>query len=389
MRSLTVKEVAAINRPGTWRASTNLYVQVGDTGTKAWLFRYTRGGRAHGMGLGSLDLVTLAEARDKALLCRKLLLDGIDPLEARRSKRAEALLAATAILTFRDCARRYIEAHAKGWRNGKHRQQWRNTLETYAYPVVGDLPVAAIDTGLIMQIIEPLWTTKTETASRLRGRLESILDWATARNYRTGENPARWRGHLDKLLPARAKVAPVNHHDALPYAELPAFMAQLRGQAGVAAQCLELTILTAARTGEAIGARWSEIDLDARTWKVPAERTKGGKEHTVPLSDRALEVLAAVPRSGDYVFENGRAGHPISNMAMTMLLRRMGRDVTVHGFRSTFRDWAAEQTHYQNHVVEMALAHTIGDKVEAAYRRGDLLARRRELLNDWARYCAS
>ena len=242
-----------------------------------------------------------------------------------------------------------------------------------------------------MQIIEPLWTTKTETASRLRGRLESILDWATARNYRTGENPARWRGHLDKLLPKRSKVAPVNHHDALPYAELPAFMQQLRGQAGVAAQCLEFTILTAARTGEAIGAQWSEIDLEARTWRVPAERMKGGKEHTVPLSDRAIEILAALPRSGgDVVFENGRAGHPISNMAMIMTLRRMGRgDLTVHGFRSTFRDWAAEQTHHQNHVVEMALAHTIGDKVEAAYRRGELLAKRRELMDDWASYCTS
>ena len=307
------------------------------------------------------------------------------------SKRAQVLLAAAATITFRECAKRYIEAHSQGWRNGKHRQQWRNTLETYAYPVIGDLPVAAIDTGLIMQIIEPLWTTKTETASRLRGRIEIILDWATARNYRTGENAARRRGHLDKLLPNRSKVAPVNHHDALPYAELPAFMQKLRRQAGIAPQCLEFTILMAARTGEAIGARWSEIDLGARTWKVPAERMKGGKEHTVPLSNRATEILAALPRSGsDVVFENGRAGHPISNMAMTMTLRRMGRDdITVHGFRSTFRDWAAEQTHHQNHVVEMALAHTIGDKVEAAYRRGELLAKRRELMTDWASYCTS
>ena len=232
MRPLTVKQVAALNEPGTWWVSRNLYVQVGDTRTKAWLFRYMLNGRAHGMGLGSLELVTLAEARDKALLCRKLLLDGSDPLEAHRQKRVQTLLAAAATITFRDCAQRYIEAHAKGWKNGKHRQQWRNTLETYAYPVICELPVAAVDTALIMQVIEPIWTTKTETASRLRGRLESILDWATARNYRTGENPARWRGHLDKLLPARAKVAPVEHHQALPYAELPVFVAQLRGQAG-------------------------------------------------------------------------------------------------------------------------------------------------------------
>jgi integrase len=243
----------------------------------------------------------------------------------------------------------------------------------------------------VLRILEPIWTTKTETASRLRGRIESILDWATARRYRQGENPARWRGHLDQLLPSRAKVAPVQHHEALLYAELPAFMARLREQAGAAARCLELTILTATRTGEAIAARWSEIDLAARTWTVPSERMKASKEHVVPLSGRVVEILKALPRSGsDYVFEKGHAGRPISNMAMTMTLRRMGRgDITVHGFRSTFRDWAAEQTGYPNHVVEMALAHTIGDKVEAAYRRGDLLEKRRALMRDWAAYCTA
>ena len=345
MRPLTVKEVAAITRPGSHRVSRNLYVQVTESGTKSWLFRYMRNGSSHGMGLGSLELVTLAEARDKALLCRKLLLNGIDPLEERRTKRTQALLTAASQITFRDCATRYIAAHALGWRNGKHRQQWRNTLETYAHPVIGDLPVANIDTTLVLRIIEPIWTTKTETASRLRGRIESILDWATARNYRTGENPARWRGHLDKLLPARAKVAPVNHHEALPYAEIPAFMTKLRQQAGTAARCLEFVILTAVRTGEAIGAKWSEIDLAARTWTVPAERMKAGKPHVVPLSNRVVEILEALPRSGDLVFEGARVGKPISDMAMTMLLRRMGRaDIKVHGFRSTFRDWAAEQT---------------------------------------------
>jgi integrase len=389
MRPLTVKQIAGITRPGAHRVSANLYLQIGPTGTRSWLFRYTFNGTSHGMGLGPFELVTLAEARDKALLCRKMLLDGIDPLAERRTRRTEALLTAAAAVTFRVCARRYIEAHSIGWRNGKHRQQWTNTLETYAYPVIGDLPVAAIDTALIMQIIEPLWTTRTETASRLRGRLESILDWAKARNYRAGENPARWRGHLDQLLPARSKVAPVNHHDALPYTSMPAFMAGLRGQVGVAARCLEFTVLTAARTSEAIGAQWSEIDPAARTWTVPAERMKAGKEHVVPLSDPVLELLATLPRSGsDVVFENGRVGRPISNMAMAMTLRRMGHDgVTVHGFRSTFRDWAAERTDHQNHVVELALAHTISDKVEAAYRRGDLLDKRRQLMADWAIHC--
>jgi integrase len=389
MRPLTVKEVVAITRPGTWRVSRNLYVQVGDTGTKSWLFRYMRDGRSHGMGLGSLELVTLAEARDKALLCRKMLLDGIDPLEERRSRRTQALLTTTSRITFRTCAERYIEAHALGWKNGKHRQQWRNTLETYAYPVIGDLPVTDVDTGLVLEVIQPIWTTKTETASRLRGRIESILDWAAARRYRTGENPARWRGHLDKLLPARAKVAPVNHHKALPYAEIPAFMAELRRQAGAAARCLEFVILTAARTGEAIGARWSEIDMKARTWTVPGVRMKGGKDHIVPLSDRVVAILNEMPRSGELIFEGSRQGRPISDMAMTMLLRRMGwGSIKVHGFRSTFRDWAADCTNHQNHVVEMALAHAIGDKVEAAYRRGDLLEKRCGLMGDWTAYCS-
>jgi integrase len=390
MRPLTVKQVAALTGPGSYRASRNLYVQIGPAGTKSWLFRYMHNGRAHGMGLGSLELVTLAEARDKALLCRKMLLDGIDPLEARRSKQVQALLTAARQITFSDCAERYIAAHGIGWRNSKHRQQWTNTLKSYAYPVIGDLPVAAIDTGVVMQVLEPIWTTKTETASRLRGRIESILDWATARRHRQGENPARWRGHLDQLLPARSKVAPTEHHQALPYAELPAFMAQLRDQAGTAARCLELAILTATRSGETRGAKWSELELEAKTWKIPAARMKRVKDHSVPLSDRTLEILSALPRSGDYLFETGRAGKPISDMGMTMTLRRMGRGgITVHGFRSTFRDWAAEQTNYQNHVVEMALAHTIGDKVEAAYRRGDLLAKRRELMSDWAGYCTT
>lgn len=236
---------------------------------------------------------------------------------------------------------------------------------------------------------EPLWSTKTETASRLRGRLESILDWATARGYRTGENPARWRGHLDQLLPQRSKVAPVQHHSALPYAELPAFMTELRAQDGLSARALEFTILTAARSGEALGARWSEIDLKARTWTVPASRMKGGKEHVVPLSERVVKIVTTIPRSGDLLFEGAR-GRPLSDMSMTMLLRRMRNGAyKVHGFRSTFRDWTAEQTSYPNHVAEMALAHTIGDKVEAAYRRGDLIEKRRGLMDEWARYCSA
>jgi integrase len=383
-RDLTTRELAGLTRIGQHRVSPSLYLQITPSGTRSWLFRYQRNGKPRWLGLGPVDLVSLAEARAKALACRRRLYEGGDPLEERRAERATAGEG----LTFEICAERYIKAHEAGWRNGKHRAQWTSTLATYAEPVLGAVPVAAIDTSMIMQVLEPIWATKPETASRVRGRVESILDWATARGYRTGENPARWRGHLQRLLPARAKIAPVEHHAALPYGEVPGFMAELRQQAGTAARCLELVILTATRTGEAIGARWAEIDLQARTWTIPAARMKAGREHVVPLSAPALAVLQALPRTGELVFEGAREGRPISNMAMMMTLRRMGHgELTVHGFRSSFRDWAAEQTGHQNHVVEMALAHTIGDKVEAAYRRGNLMAKRQRLMRDWGRYC--
>jgi integrase len=407
VRDLNVKQVAALTKPGTYRVRKNLYLQIGPTGTKAWLFRYMRNGRSHGMGLGPLDLVTLAEASDKTLAYRKMLLNGADPLAARRAQRAQTALEAARTLTFKKCAEQYIAAHSKGWRNGKHHAQWESTLETYAYPVIGDLPVSDIDTALIMKIIEPLWigTTdeqgkpvppKTETASRLRGRIEAIWDWAKARNYCTGENPARWRGHLDKLLPKRSMVAPVNHHEALPYAQIPTFMAELRDRKGTAARCLEFIVLTAARSEAGRGARWDEIDMDARTWTVPAERMKrmngNGKSHVVPLSDAVLKLLKSVPRSGELVFEGDRHGRPISETSIRKLLGRMactkGTGVTQHGFRSTFKDWASERTSHPDIVSEMALAHTIPDKVQAAYRRGDLLQKRRDLMQDWAVYCA-
>ena len=295
-------------------------------------------------------------------------------------------------MTFQQCAEGYITAHRAGWRNGKHRDQWSNTLATYVNPVFGSLPVQNIDTALVMKAIEPIWSEKPETASRVRGRIEAILDWATARGFRVGENPARWRGHLDKLLPKKTKVRRVEHHAALPFAEMGTFLAELRKQSGVGARALEFAILTAARTGEAIGARWEELDLTERTWTIPAERMKAEKEHRVPLSDAAhpiLEELAKV-RHDDFVFPGDRADRPLSNMAMTMTLRRMGRgDLTVHGFRSSFRDWAAERTGFPAEVAEMALAHTVADKVEAAYRRGDLFQKRRQLMEAWARFCTT
>jgi integrase len=394
MKDWTVKQVEAVKAPGRHRVSANLYLQAEASPyggvTKSWLFRYMRHGQPHGYGLGSVELVSLAEARDAALACRKMLREGIDPIEAKRAREMAAKLERASIMTFADCAERYIATHRAGWRNDKHAGQWEATLATYAYPIFGQLPVAAVDTALVMKALEPIWTEVPETASRLRGRIEAVLGWATVRQYRAGDNPARWRGHLDKLLPARAKVRAVNHHTALPYADLPGFMAELRDQHGVAARCLEFVILTAARTGEAIGAKWPEIDSAAKLWRVPAERMKAGREHVVPLSDRAIEILEAMPRTGAFVFGGAREGRPLSNTAMLMAMRRMGRgDLTTHGFRSTFRDWAAERTAYPRDVAEMALAHTIGDKVEAAYRRGDLLAKRTRLMRDWGRYCTT
>jgi integrase len=312
-------------------------------------------------------------------------------VEARKAKRAEERLTAATATTFEQCAERYIAAHRSGWRNPKHAAQWPSTLKTYAYPVFGSLPVQAVDTGLVMKVLEPIWHAKPETASRVRGRIEAVLDWATVRGYRKGENPARWRGHLDKLLPARGKVRKVEHHAALPYAEMGDFMAALREQEGIAARALEFLILTAARTSEVIGARWQEFDLEGKLWIVSADRIKGGKEHRVPLSGAALTIIEAMKetRESEFVFPGGKAGKPLSNMAMLKALERMERtELTAHGFRSSFRDWSAERTNYPREVAEMALAHTVGDKVEAAYRRGDLFRKRRQLMAAWARYCA-
>jgi integrase len=349
-------------------------------------------GQAREMGLGPLHIVTLAEAREKAREARRLRHEGIDPIEARKAKQAEERLAAATAMTFQECAERYIEAHKPGWKNPKHAKQWPSTLETYVYPVFGSLPVQAIDVGLVMKVLEPIWQTKPETASRVRGRIEAVLDWAKARGYRNGENPAQWRGHLENLLPARSKVRKVEHHPALPYPEMADFIACLLKQDGIAARALEFLILTATRTNELIGARWEEFDLTKKVWTIPGERMKAGKEHRVPLSGRALEIIAEMQadRVNDhpFVFPGGRPEKPLSNMAMLKLLGRMGRDdLTAHGFRSSFRDWAAEVTLFPSEVVEMALAHTVGDKVEAAYRRGDLFEKRRELMEAWARYC--
>jgi len=344
------------------------------------------------MGLGSVSVFSLAEARERALAARKLVAEGIDPIESRRAQRQAKALEAAKAMTFRQASEAYIGAHKAGWRSPKSLAAWEGTLAADVYPIFGDLPLPSVDTGLVMKAIEPIWTKKPETASRVRGRIESILDYATVRGWRTGENPARWRGHLEALLPKKTKVRAVEHHAALPYTDIAAFLADLRRQDGIAARALEFAILTAARTGEVLGARWDEIDFGNRLWTIPANRMKAGKEHRLPLSDAALAIVEKMSeqRAGDYVFRGAAAGRPLSNMAFLMLLRRMKRDnFTAHGFRSTFSDWCAECTAFPAEVREMALAHAVGDKVEAAYRRGDLFEKRRQLAEAWAKFCAA
>jgi integrase len=390
---LTALKVARAKTPGMYADGGGLYLQVTERGA-SWLYRFMLNGRAREMGLGPLALFGLSDARAKALDARRLRHDGIDPIEARKAQRMRARLDAAKAMTFQQCAEAHIKAHRVGWRNGKHATQWEATLATYAGPIIGALPVQAIDTALVLKVLEPIWTVRSATASRLRGRIEAIVDWAKVRGYRGGENPARWRGHLDKLLPARSKVRKVEHHAALPYAELPGFLVALREHQGIAARALEFTILTAARTGEVIGARWSEVDLLDKTWTVPAGRMKAGREHRVPLPARALaileEMLAHRHSDDQFLFPGGKPGQPLSNMAFLMLLRGMGRgDLTTHGFRSSFRDWVAERTSFPSEVAEMALAHAVGNKVEAAYRRGDMFEKRRKLMEAWATFCTT
>jgi integrase len=392
---LSHRKVETLKQPGMHGDGGGLYLQVteGADGTprKSWLFRYVVGGRERQMGLGPLSDVPLAEARNRALAAREMRRAGKDPIAEREAERAEASLVAAKTMSFDECATAYIAAHRAGWRNIKHASQWMNTIATYCSPVFGELPVQLVDVGLVMKAIEPLWATKPETAGRVRGRIERILDWAKVRGYRHGENPARWRGHLDHLLPARGKIRRVQHHAALAYAEIPAFVTALRGRNAIAARALEFAILTAARTGEVLGAKWSEIDLDARVWVIPAERMKGGREHRVPLADRVLELIKNMMASkqNDYIFYGDRRA-TLSNMSLLMLLRRMGRnDITTHGFRSTFRDWVEEQTDTPRAVAELALAHAVGNAVEAAYRRGDLFDKRRVLMSKWSKFCES
>jgi integrase len=399
-----------------------LYLQCrttndGKSKSKSWLLRYEMHGRERWMGLGSESKVSLEQARDRAREAHKQLYDGIDPIDDRRTtrerQRTEALDKIARTRTFEEAAERYYEFHSKKWHNAKHSAQFLSSLKAYAYPTIGKTAVGSVNREMVLRILEPIWSTKNETASRVRSRIENVLDYAKTQGWRSGENPAAWSGNLKHALAAPGQIKDVENQPALPWDELPAFMVELRKRHGVAARGLELTILCASRTGEIIGARWDEFDFDKRVWTVPAERMgkqkkkKGKKKpHEVPLSDRAVAILEDLPREGDFVFPGGVAGQAISNMAMAAVIKRMNKEndkaglskwidpklnraIVPHGFRSTFRDWAAETTNYPNHVVEKALAHVIGDKVEAAYRRGGLIAKRKQLMDTWAKYCAS
>jgi len=385
---LSARELTKLKKPGRYAVGENVYLQISQWRTRSWIFRYIRDGRARHLGLGAFDLLTLGEARERGHALRRQLLDGIDPLQAKRAAKRQQMLASIHAKTFKDCGLAYIAAHESGWRGDHSRQQWSGSLAKYVYPKIGNMAVSDVDLASVLSVLEPIWTSVPETARRVRNRIELILDWATARGLRTGDNPARWKGLLESLLPDQRRANGVKHFPALDYRIMGAFMQKLRADKTIVARALEFAILTAARPGETVRARWSEID--GNVWTLPPERMKNHREHRVPLSRRAVELLSELPRGSDeYLFPALRTGEgamDIRNFAR--LLATLGHgDVTAHGFRSSFSDWAGERTAYAPHVVELALAHTIGNAVERAYRRGDLFDQRRQLMDAWARYC--
>jgi integrase len=391
LNRLTSLKVARAKRPGMYADGGSLYLRVAPGGSKQWIFRYAAStGRMRDMSLGAVHTFSLAEARERATEARKLRADGIDPLDHKRAQRAALRAADAKAMTFEQCARGFIKDNEAEWTNPKHRHEWETTLRKYVFPLLGSLPVEAIDTPLVLKVVKPLWERIPTTASRVLGRIQAVLGWATVHHYRSGDNPARWQGHLEHALPALSKVAKAEHHAALPYPQVGAFVAKLRKDSSVGARCLEFITLTAARLGEAINAEWDEIDLANRVWVVPGSRMKADREHRVPLSGAALAVLKAMQaiRQSDYVFPGTRQGRPVGeNTPVRLAKQAAGSNITVHGLRSTFRDWASERTSFSREVAEMALAHAIPNAVEAAYRRGDLFEKRRRLMEAWAKFC--
>ncbi len=389
VEKLTALKVKKIAKTGKYSDGKGLYLQVTRQLVKSWIFRYERGGSEHYMGLGPVHSVGLLEAREEARKARLLLQRGIDPLGHKTEALAKNKAHKVSNKVFRDCMVEYIDSHKSSWRSEKHKKQWEATLLKYACPQFGAMNVRLIDTPLVLKALEPIWNKKTETATRLRERIERILSWAATKGYREGENPARWRGHLEELLPKPAKVKKVKHHPSLPYMQLGKFWCGLQLEKGIPARALAFTILTACRTGEVIYAKWEEFDFAAKVWAIPPERMKAGREHRVPLVDETLAILNGMKGLDPvWVFPGKKVGKPVSNMAMLDVLERMRRtDITVHGFRSTFRVWLAEQTDHPRELGELALAHTVGNAVEAAYQRSDLFERRRAVMKDWADWC--
>ena len=389
----SARSVETVTKTGYHRCDRGLYLQVSRTGTKSWIFRYKSPvtSKQREMGIGSLEVVSLAEARKIAVETRLQLLKGIDPINERKRIKQDNLLKQAKTMTFEEAAEQCIVSKKPEWKNVKHTKQWSNTLKTYAYPVFGKLPISELSTDLVLKALDPIWLSKTETASRIRQRIETVWDWARARNYVEGENPARLRGHLDKLLANPAKVKKVKHHPAVPYKDIYLVIKNLRELIGNTSLALEFMILTATRTGEVRGAKWQEINLNDAVWTIPEDRMKTQREQRVPLSIRAIDILKSLKSNHnpeDFIFMGGKIGRGLSDGAMLVLLKKMKIGAyTPHGFRSTFRDWAAEEAHqFSNETVELALSHTIRNKTEAAYRRGDQLERRRELMNEWNKY---
>jgi integrase len=393
---LTAKHVERMKKPGRYRCGLvkGLLLQISASGARSWVLRYELHGKEHMMGLGSATEFSLGRARERALAARHLLADGVDPLATKQAAKAAAKLGAARKLTFREAAQRYFDQHEKSWRNVNHRLAFLNTLRAHVFPVIGDLDVAKIDTTDILRALEPAWTTKSITADRVRNRIEAVLDWCVVRGHRLpGLNPARWKGHLDQVLPAARKIAPIEHHAAMDYRRLPALMGELRRESSVAARALEFLILTVARTGEVIGATWDEIDSDSNTWIIPGHRMKSGREHRVPLSPPVMDILHNLPRENGnpFVFIGKRAGAGLSRKALPYVMGRLGHDrtATVHGFRSSFSNWCHEQTAHSTHTIEISLAHRVGNETERAYRRTDMIGKRRQLLEAWARFCTT